>query len=66
MAAGSWAAGGDRIRLAFVPREISDRRIRKVPLERQRGPFGLSLVVHATMHKMGRPNSIFIRRPFDI
>jgi hypothetical protein len=53
VAAGSWAAGGDRIRLAFVPREISGRRIRKVPLQQQRGPFGLSLVVHTTKHKVG-------------
>jgi hypothetical protein len=30
-AAGSWAVGGNRIRLAFGAREISGRRIRKTP-----------------------------------
>lgn len=39
VAAGFWAAGGDRIRLAFVPREISGRRIRRVPW--RGGPRGL-------------------------
>ena len=53
MAAGSWAAGGDRILLAFVPREISGRRIRRVPLQRHRGPFGLSLVVHTAIVGVG-------------
>lgn len=56
LAAGSWAAGGDRIRLAFVQRDIPGRRIRKLPLEPQRGRYGLSI-----MDKVGRLNCFLLR-----